>query len=561
MRFLDNLPIGRKVLLILSVMGIGCTGTVVYSVNNLSETAAIYGQMIDHEARAAVMLTRANVGFVDAARILGRIAVADTPDRARALQDQLVQARRNVDERVSGAEPLVPRFAQKFAQFREAQGAARRAGDEVQRLALAGDGAAAEKAYDERYDPAQTAARRVLRDIVETAEREMAEASTAAAAFANRAWWITLGAAVLGTLFVMGLAIWLIATGVARPIGQIVARMKALTAGDKDSAVPGAGRKDEVGDMAAGLEAFRQAAIEQERLAQSIAAEQAAKQARGERVDALVRGFEAQAAEVLRTVASAATELDSTAQSMQGAAEGGSERAVLLSAAAGQASANVQTVAASAEEMTASIAEVARQVAESARVARQAADDARATDQAMASLADSANRIGEVVRLISGIAGQTNLLALNATIEAARAGEAGKGFAVVASEVKSLASQTSKATEEIGAQISAMQAETNRAVDAIRNIARTIENVDGLTTQVAAAAEEQAAAVKEIGRAVTEAAQGTEDVSRHASGVTEGAQQTGAAATQVRAAASELAQKAEGLRGDVDRFLSGIRAA
>jgi methyl-accepting chemotaxis protein len=200
-------------------------------------------------------------------------------------------------------------------------------------------------------------------------------------------------------------------------------------------------------------------------------------------------------------------------------------------------------------------------VAETARVARQTADEARATDGAVASLAESATRIGEVVRLIGDIASQTNLLALNATIEAARAGEAGKGFAVVASEVKQLASQTAKATEEIGAQIGAMQAETTRAVDAIRGIARTIESMDGLTTQVASAAEEQAAAVQEIGRAVAEAASGTSQVSRTAGGVTDGAQRTGAAATQLRAASGELSQHAEGLRGQVDTFLSGIRAA
>jgi methyl-accepting chemotaxis protein len=165
------------------------------------------------------------------------------------------------------------------------------------------------------------------------------------------------------------------------------------------------------------------------------------------------------------------------------------------------------------------------------------------------------------VRLISDIAGQTNLLALNATIEAARAGEAGKGFAVVASEVKNLATQTAKATEEIGAQIAAMQAETGRTVDAIAAIARTIEELNANTGQVAAASEEQAAATQEIGRAVAEAAQGTQEASRSAVGVKQGAERTGGAAQDLRGASTELAEQSERLRGQVDGFLAGIRAA
>ena len=173
----------------------------------------------------------------------------------------------------------------------------------------------------------------------------------------------------------------------------------------------------------------------------------------------------------------------------------------------------------------------------------------------MGGLSETTGRIGEVVKLIAGIAGQTNLLALNATIEAARAGEHGKGFAVVASEVKALASQTAKATEEISAQIAAMQAETTRAVGAIKGIGGTIEEMNGLAAQVAAVAEQQSAATREIGRAFAEAAAGTRDASHHASGLAEVEARTGAAAS------GELAQQAEGLHGRVHTFLSSIRAA
>ena len=398
---------------------------------------------------------------------------------------------------------------------------------------------------------------------LELAER-YGQGGAGAAARTNRifdiAFWVVLGLGAAGVLAALGAWLWTERSTV-QPLAAAALRMRALADGDKTSPVAGTDKADEIGRMAQALEGFRLAALDNDRMVEKVASDAAEKQARVDRVDVLVQRFEAEAAEALRIVASASTELAATAEEMKSTAQDGSERAGALAAAATQASANVQTAAASAEEMSASIAEVARQVTETARVARQTADDARATDGAVAALADSANRIGEVVRLIGDIASQTNLLALNATIEAARAGEAGKGFAVVASEVKALAGQTAKATEEIGAQISAMQAETTRAVDAIRGIARTIEGMDGLTAQVAAAAEEQAAAVQEIGRAVAEAAAGTTEVSRTAEGVTDGAQRTGAAAGQVSAASGELAQRSESLRGQVDRFLAGLRAA
>ena len=354
---------------------------------------------------------------------------------------------------------------------------------------------------------------------------------------------------------------WTIVRGIGRGIASVVTPMRAMTAGDLSAEVPALAERTELGTIAVSLRAFREVLLAKRAADAAADAEAAIKAQRAARLDGLTRDFEAEAAEVLRAVAAAATELNATAAAMQGTAADGNERATSLAAASEEASANVQAVAASAEEMAASIAEVARQVNESARVARQATEDARVTDAAVGGLSDAVGRIGEVVRLISGIAGQTNLLALNATIEAARAGEHGKGFAVVASEVKALASQTAKATEEIGTQIATIQAETGRAVEAIRSIGETIASLDGLTTQVAAAAEQQAAATREIGRAVSEAAAGTRDVSRNAGGVTLVAQQTGDAAAQVQAASGELSRKAEGLRAQVDCFLAGVRAA
>jgi methyl-accepting chemotaxis protein len=233
----------------------------------------------------------------------------------------------------------------------------------------------------------------------------------------------------------------------------------------------------------------------------------------------------------------------------------------MVASAAEETTANVQTVSASTEELSSSIAEIGRQVVTSAQIARKAVDDAGATDTTMQGLAENAGRISVVVDLIQTIASQTNLLALNATIEAARAGETGKGFAVVASEVKSLANQTAKATEEIRSQIADMQTVTTSAVGAIRNISQTISEINEVTAAVAAAVEEQGAATREIARSIQQAAGGSGEVSTNIAGVSTASAEAGAAAGEVLSASGELRREAEILRAEIDAFLTNIRAA
>jgi len=376
--------------------------------------------------------------------------------------------------------------------------------------------------------------------------------------------WLQMAAA-LGLVLVTALmsigAILLLLRRVVTPLQATTDVVDRIAAGELATVVPGQGRRDELGRLAAAVETLRRGAIQREEMAAARQAEDAGKTARAERVDALIRSFEADNSEVLGALSAAASGLEATAVEMSANATEGTEQAVSVAAASEQASANVQAVAGSSEELSASISEISRQVQEAASVARDAAANAQETDATVQGLAAAARRIGEVVQLINGIAGQTNLLALNATIEAARAGEAGKGFAVVASEVKTLAAQTAKATEEISAQISTMQHETARTVQAIAGISRTIEQMGANTSAVAAAAEQQAAATREIGRAVAEAAAGTRDAARHAAGVREGAERTGASAIGLRTASGDLARQADQMRGQVDRFLAGIRAA
>ena len=270
--------------------------------------------------------------------------------------------------------------------------------------------------------------------------------------------------------------------------------------------------------------------------------------------------FEADVGGVVEAVASGAAQMQGSARALTHAAETAGREADAVAASSGEAGSEVQAVAASAEELAASVAEITRQVAEGARVARAAAEEARATDGTVQGLAHAAAKIGDVVRLISDIAGQTNLLALNATIEAARAGEAGKGFAVVASEVKSLAAQTAKATEEIAAQIGGIQGSTEQAVTALHSITGTIERMNEVTAAIAAAVEEQGAATREIARSAALVAETTGAMTRRIEDVRRGAGETGEAAGQVLGAANDLAAQAATLRGRAAEFLREVRA-
>jgi methyl-accepting chemotaxis protein len=386
-------------------------------------------------------------------------------------------------------------------------------------------------------------------------------ATAEAEAAASRSIAVMVGATGLGLVLALLLA-WLIgARGVAAPVRAAAARLKTLAEGDTESPIPGEGRKDEAGDIAAAMAVFRDNLIKSRELQAAQLREAEAKAARAKVIEEATARFEAEAGAVVKSVAAAATELEATATSMAAGAEETSRQATAVAAAAEQASANVQTVASAAEELSASIAEISRQVAESTRIASEAVSEASRTNAIVEQLAASASRIGEVVRLINDIAGQTNLLALNATIEAARAGEAGKGFAVVASEVKNLASQTAKATEEIGGQIAAVQGETGRVVEAIRAIGGTIEKISGIAASIAAAVEQQGAATAEIARNVQQAAAGTGAVSANIGSVQEAASASGAAAAQVQGAAAELSRGAETLRTQVERFLAEMKAA
>ena len=282
---------------------------------------------------------------------------------------------------------------------------------------------------------------------------------------------------------------------------------------------------------------------------------------RGNRLGELLAEFESTASGLVDSVSTAADHLETTAGGLSGNAGRTQQQAAAVAAAAEEASVNVQTVASTAEELAASIAEIGRQVAQASDVTRKAVAGAEQTDHVVRSLADGARKIGEVVSLISSIAGQTNLLALNATIEAARASEAGKGFAVVASEVKGLAAQTAKATEEIGRQIADVQTATSQAVMAIEGIAGTIGEISQISAAIASSVEEQSAATQEIARSVQQVALGTREVTSTIAGVGQASVETGSAADGLLSEADQLSKQSGLLRETVTAFLRDAKAA
>jgi methyl-accepting chemotaxis protein len=398
-------------------------------------------------------------------------------------------------------------------------------------------------------------------DMVASLVDRGAKLSTDATRLYQLASIVMIVGAAIGIVCGVLLGLMVSQKGIVTPIRKIVDSLKGLAGGDLNTAVFGADRTDEVGEIAATTQVFKENLIESQRLREEQENARAEREKRQTVVNAAITRFQTAAEEIVRSVAAAATELQASANVMSASAIEAAQQSSSVAAAAELTSANVQSVASATEELAASVREIGARAQESHTVTRSAVDEVTLTNAMVGELETAAQKIGAVVSLIGDIAAQTNLLALNATIEAARAGDSGKGFAVVAGEVKSLAEQAARATEEITREIDGIQGVTRKSVGAMAAISTRINEISSIASTIASAVQEQSAATQEISRNVQEASTGTSDVTANIGSVSTAVNDTGSAATQVQSAASELAQQSSDLRREFETFIDVVRAA
>ena len=560
---LSQIRILPKLVAVIAVIGLIVGGCVWYAQARMRAIDDAYSLFINREAKAVSSARRINGLIFElnywVYRVIAETEEAQTKDADAGFQAALPKMTKALAELREQAPSFAARVAEQTARINQFVEEV----SEVRRLGTANQDAEAialvHSDIDSTFDAIVQESGNLADDITTYMHKNFAALTDQT----NATRYGLMAFSALGMLAGLLGAILVSVTGITRPLGNLVGVLQRMARGETDAEIEEAARGDEIGAVGRAVEGIkamvaRKAAEEAE--VKRIADAAAASERRRTMVE-LADGFEAAVGSIVGRVSSSATALQATAQTMTATATQTASQSTTVAAAAEEAAANVDTVAAAAEELGSSVQEIGRQVSGSAGLAQTAVSEADQTTRLVHELSRAATRIGDMVGLISSIAGQTNLLALNATIEAARAGEAGRGFAVVAAEVKELATQTARATDEIADQIGRIQGVTGQAVTAIGSITGRIREINAVAVTIAAAVGRQGAATQEIVRNVAQASAGTGEVTSNISGVAQAAEETGAAASRVLGAASELSRQSGHLGAEVARFLDTVRAA
>jgi methyl-accepting chemotaxis protein len=554
--------LGKALAMLLS-LAVVVIAAVAFTTTKMALIGADYSAVIAGPGVASVDMERASRQIERSETAFYKLVTAMTPQDRTKAEDDLKKAQAAFTQETGEAIRALPTETKRISDMQASYVAAiDEACAPTREMADADNDAGAVKQLQEVCDPAIGQLTSTMSKVVDETLADNAAASAAAGAETRKTIGISWTGVIAGLGIVLALAVWMTLMFIVRPLKALTGTMTAMTGGDLAVNVPGQDRRDEIGAMARSADIFRQGLQETEtlRLQAADAERLNAKKMQAER-ERIADSFQSKMGVLAESFVRSSREVSEAAQSLSATAEETSRQAQVVSGAAEEAAVNVQTVAAATEEMTVSIREINSQVTSAAGVTVEAAGEAARSETDIRELSEAAQEIGAVLSLISDIASQTNLLALNATIEAARAGEAGKGFAVVASEVKQLATQTAKATGDIGAKVAQIQDATERTVASIGRIVTTIGDVRSISTAIASAVEQQGAATNEIAGNTARASDGALQVTENIFGVGRAAEMTGAASTQLMALSGNLSTQADDLQHEVTAFVRQLRTA
>ncbi|MGN6208668.1 methyl-accepting chemotaxis protein [Asticcacaulis sp.] len=558
-----NMPMLGKALAMLLSLAVVVIAAVAFTTTKMAKIGADYSAVIAGPGVASVDMERASRQIERSGTAFYKLAIAiSSQDRAKAEAD-LKKAQAAFTQETGEAMKALPAETKRISDMQASYVAAiDDACAPTRELADADNDAGAVRQLQDVCDPAIGQLTSTMSKVVDDTLADNAAASAAAGAETRQTIGLSWTGVIAGLGIVLALAVWMTLMFIVRPLKSLTGTMTAMTGGNLAVEVPGQDRRDEIGAMARASDIFRRGLQETETLrTQAADAERLnAEKMQAER-DRIADSFQSKMGVLADAFVRSSREVSEAAQSLAATAEETSRQAQVVSGAAEEAAVNVQTVAAATEEMTVSIREIDSQVTAAAGVTVEAANEAARSETDIRELSAAAQEIGAVLSLISDIASQTNLLALNATIEAARAGEAGKGFAVVASEVKQLATQTAKATGDIGAKVAQIQEATQRTVASIGRIVATIGDVRSISTAIASAVGQQGAATHEIAGNTARASTGALQVTENIFGVGRAAEMTGAASTQLMGLSGTLSAQADDLQREVNAFVSQLRTA